>query len=77
MQHLLNQGEVIKEREGEYLKSLRLWLFAHDGITKKAEELIREYDILWSSREDIDGLLEAVRLRKLPELQASEQPKTV
>lgn len=72
VQHLLNQGEVIKEREGEYLKSLRLWLFAHDGITKKAEELIREHDILWSSREDLDRLLETVRLRKLPELKTSE-----
>ncbi len=66
VENLLRQAEIVREREGEDLKTLRLWIFAHDGVTQKAEELIRENGILWSTRQDLDGLLEAVNLRKLP-----------
>ncbi|MCP4691054.1 MAG: hypothetical protein GY859_23600, partial [Desulfobacterales bacterium] len=64
--HLLAQAEIVKEREGEDLETLRLWLFAHDGVTGPAKELMKEHGILWSTRSELDGLLEAARLRKLP-----------
>ncbi len=66
--HLLAQAEIVKEREGEDLETLRLWLFAHDGVTGPARELMKERGILWSTRAELDGLLETARLRKLPAL---------
>lgn len=63
--HLLKQGESVREREGENVR-VRLWLFAHDGVTKEAEALMHKHQILWSTRADLDALLEAVNLRKLP-----------
>ncbi|MDM8521766.1 hypothetical protein QUF80_00180 [Desulfococcaceae bacterium HSG8] len=69
VRHLLRQAEILRERKGDDLKTLRLWIFAHNGLTGKAKELIREHGILWSSREELDGLLREVNLRKLPELE--------
>jgi hypothetical protein len=66
---LLEQGCRVKEREGEVLRTLRLWIFAHDGVTEEAERLIQQHNVLWSSRADLDALLEAVNLRKLPLLE--------
>ena len=66
--NLIRQGEIVKEREGEYLETLRLWLFAHNGVTEKAAELMRECGVLWSDGEDLNNLLEMVGLRRLPEL---------
>ena len=68
-EHLLRQGEIVKEREKEHLERLRLWIFAHDGFTREAEKLMEENRVLWSAREDLDGLLETVGLRKLPDLE--------
>jgi hypothetical protein len=68
VKNLIQQGEVIKEREGKYLKSLQLWLFSHGGVTQSAEELMCEHGILWSDRDDLNGLLEIAGLRTLPEL---------
>ncbi|MCP4345540.1 MAG: hypothetical protein GY795_08440 [Desulfobacterales bacterium] len=72
VENLLRQAEVVREREGEYLETLRLWIFAHDGVTEKAEKMIHENGILWSARDDLDGLLEAVGLRKLPKFDDDE-----
>ncbi len=68
VEHLLRQGEILKRREKKYLKLLRLWIFSHDGFTRQAEEQMEQNQVLWSTREDLDGLLEAVNLRKLPVL---------
>jgi hypothetical protein len=64
--NLLEQAAEVRRREGEYLRTLRLWIFAHDGVTKEAERLMRKHHILWSSRVELDALLEEVNLRKLP-----------
>ncbi len=66
---LLEQAEILKEREGEDLEILRLWIFAHDGATGPAMELMKKHGDLWSTRTELDGLLETVRLRKLPALE--------
>jgi hypothetical protein len=64
---LIRQGDIVKEREGKYLKSLRLWLFAYDGVTESAEALMREHGVLWSDKNDMNQLLEGAGLRRLPE----------
>ncbi len=68
VKNLIRHGDVVKEREGKYLKTLRLWLFAHAGVTKKAEELMNEHGVFWSERDDLNKLLEIAGLRALPEL---------
>ncbi len=63
---LWEQGEAVKaEKEPD---AVRLWLFAHDGLTGEAETYAREKGILWSSRQEMDELLEYAGLRRLPEL---------
>lgn len=66
---LLRQAEILRQREGEDLRILRLWIFAHNGVTQKAEKLIRQNGILWSARAELDGLLKVAGLRKLPKLE--------
>jgi hypothetical protein len=70
VEDLLRQAEILRERKGDDLETLRLWIFAHDGLTRKAERIwSAEHGILWSSRAELDGLLREVNLRKLPELE--------
>ena len=71
----LRKGELVREAEGEDLQVLRLWFFAHDGFTEKAEALMREKGVLWSVRKDLDNLLKLVGLRQLPDI-AGEQVET-
>ena len=50
------------------MEILRLWLFANDGVTENAKKMLIENNILWSTRENLDGLLKYLNLSKLPEL---------
>ncbi|MFQ5617325.1 MAG: hypothetical protein ACE5GO_12805, partial [Anaerolineales bacterium] len=63
---LLAQAETVKV--GRKLRLVRLWLFAHEGLTPQAQAFAQEHDILWSTRADLDGLLAYLGLRKLPAL---------
>ena len=66
LQELLAQGEAVQT---DYPGStIRLWLFAHQGLTQEAETLARKRGILWSDRKQLDGLLTHLGLRKLPTL---------
>jgi len=69
VEDLLTQAERVREREGPDLQSLRVWLFAHDGVIEKAETLMRQHNILWSTRSDLDALLTLAKLRTLPKLE--------
>ena len=73
VESLMQKGNTVKEEVGEGLRILRLWFFAHDGFTKEAEALMLENGVLWSARDDLDGLLEHLGLRKLPELADEER----
>jgi len=64
----LHKADLVREIEGEGLQILRVWFFSHDGFTEEAKVLMREKGVLWSTREDLDGLLKEVGLRQLPEL---------
>ena len=75
VESLMRKGIIVKEEVGEGLQILRLWFFAHDGFTEDAEALMREKGVLWSARDDLDGLLEYLGLRKLPDI-AGKQVET-
>ncbi len=63
---LLDKAKMVqKDRDADLV---RAWFFGHDGFTKEAETLMQEQDIFWSTREDLDGLLDYVKLRRLPSL---------
>lgn len=68
VERLLEQADLLRERKGQDLETLRLWLFAHDGVTEGAEALMRQHHVLWSTRADLDALLALVNLRTLPEI---------
>ncbi|RKZ47180.1 MAG: hypothetical protein DRR00_22415 [Candidatus Parabeggiatoa sp. nov. 3] len=65
VESLFEHAQEINQRKG--LEILRIWLFAHDGVTKKAEKLMLQHGILWSNRADLDALLEIAKLRTLPD----------
>jgi hypothetical protein len=70
LQELLAQAATVQT---EYKpNAVRMWLFAHEGLTKEAEKLAREQGILWSTRTQLDELLTYLGLRKLPTLPTSE-----
>jgi len=63
---LIDKAKMVqKERDADIV---RAWFFSHDGFTKEAETLMQEQHIFWSTREDLDGLLDYVKLRRLPTL---------
>jgi len=68
VESLMRKGNIIKQEVGEGLQILRLWFFAHDGFTEDAKALMLKNGVLWSVREDLNGLLECLGLRGLPEL---------
>jgi len=65
VESLMRKGNIVKEEVGEGLQILRLWFFAHNGFTEEAEALMREKGVLWSTRDDLDELLECLGLRKI------------
>ena len=67
---LWEQGEAIRaEKEPD---AVRLWLFAQEGLTPEAEFFAREKGILWSSRPEMDALLDHAGLRRLPVLKSTK-----
>jgi hypothetical protein len=65
----LYKADLLRQKEGPGLQILRLWFFAHDGFTPEVEALMREEGVLWSDRNDMDGLLAHAGLKRLPEIE--------
>ncbi|MBV7335230.1 hypothetical protein KFU94_44720 [Chloroflexi bacterium TSY] len=66
LQGFLEQAKAV---QAEYDPiSICMWLFAHEGLTQEAEAFAQEEGILWSNREQLDGVLRYLDLRSLPEL---------
>ncbi len=66
VQQLLDKAQVVKlDRDADIM---RVWFFSFDGFSKKAVELMSEHGIYWSTQEDLNGLLDYVKLRRLPAL---------
>ncbi len=72
VEHLLKQADIVRQREGEDLRTLRVWLFAANGVSTPARNLLEDEGVLWSTRADLDALLELNGLRPLPDLDADE-----
>jgi len=67
IENMLKQKEIVNEQEGEYLTQIHLWLFACNGVTANAQELINKHNILLSTKQELNNLLEFLNLRKLPD----------
>jgi len=63
---LVEKGEWVRQDIGADVA--RAWYFSYDGFTKEARDFMQEQGVLWSTREDLDGLLDYVKLRRLPAL---------
>ncbi|KPA12766.1 hypothetical protein MHK_007053, partial [Candidatus Magnetomorum sp. HK-1] len=70
VRYLLKQSEIIIEQEGEGIKTVKLWLFSYAGVSQSAQSLLNKHNILWSTKDDLNQLLEFVKLRKLPEMES-------
>ena len=65
---LMNKGDLFRRKEGPGLKTLRIWFFSYSGFTEEAEEFIKENGILWSSKKELNDMLDYAGLRRLPEI---------
>nr|VFK71444.1 MAG: ATPase [Candidatus Kentron sp. UNK] len=64
IEKLLEKAAMVKkECDPDFV---RAWFFSHGGFTEEAEGFMQEKDVFWSTREDLDGLLDHVGLRRLP-----------
>ncbi len=66
LKELVSQAETVKEDMNPQV--VRLWIFAHEGLTKDAVVFAEKQGILWSSRKEFDKLLVYLGLRPLPDL---------
>jgi len=66
IQKLIDKGEWVTKHIGADFA--RVWFFSHDGFTKEAEQFMEKQGVLWSTRADLDGLLDYMKLRRLPQL---------
>jgi hypothetical protein len=68
IRNLIRQKELVREKMGKNLRSVTLWLFASSGVTVSAKKILEDNSILWSTKEELNSLLEYSGLRKLPEI---------
>ena len=66
LQELLDQAAAVQAQDNP--RTLRKWIFAHEGLTEDALALAQQEGVFWSTREQLDGLLTYLDLRKLPNL---------
>ena len=64
LKKLLEKAEIVKK--DRKTKLMRIWFFSYEGFSKEALEFMPKQGILWSTKEDLDGLLDYVKLRRLP-----------
>jgi hypothetical protein len=63
LKKLNQQAEAVKaEMKVVFLKK---WIFAYKGLTAKAKEFACEHEIFWSTRKELDALLDYLKLRPL------------
>jgi hypothetical protein len=66
LRELTAQADAVREDMNP--KVIRMWIFAHEGLTGDAKKFAEDHGILWSARREFDGLLEYLGLRPLPDL---------
>jgi hypothetical protein len=63
LKKLNQQAEAVKaEMKVVFLKK---WIFAYKGLTAKAKQFACEHEIFWSTRKELDALLDYLNLRPL------------
>ena len=68
VKNLLEQSIKLKQKQKQDSRKIKLWLFSNEGLTKPAKKMCEENNILWSSRDDLNALLDKSNLRSLPEV---------
>jgi len=66
LEELADQADVV--RRDMRPRVIRMWIFAHEGLTGPARKFAEENGILWSARKEFDDLLVHLGLRPLPDL---------
>ncbi|MCP4104832.1 MAG: hypothetical protein GY749_04735 [Desulfobacteraceae bacterium] len=66
LEELISQADTV--RKDMKPEVVRMWIFAHEGLTKDALAFAKKHGILWSSRKEFDELLTHLGLRPLPDL---------
>jgi len=66
LEELVSQADTVRKDMNP--RVIRMWIFAHEGLTKDALAYAEKHGILWSSRKEFDELLVHLGLRPLPEL---------
>jgi hypothetical protein len=66
IQKLIDKGEWVRKNIGADFA--RVWFFSCDGFTEEVEKFMETQGVLWSTRADLDGLLDYMNLRRLPQL---------
>ena len=63
LKKLNQQAEAVKaEMKVVFLKK---WIFAYKGLTASAKQFASDHEIFWSTRKELDALLEYLNLRPL------------
>jgi len=68
IKNLIRQGALVREKMGKNVRSVTLWLFSSSGVTENAKKRLEDNSILWSTRTELNTLLEYSGLRRLPEI---------
>jgi len=63
LKKLNEQAEAVKSEMNVVF--LKKWIFAHKGLTAKATQFACENEIFWSTRKELDALLDYLNLRPL------------
>ncbi len=66
LEELVSQADTVRRDMNP--RVIRMWIFAHEGLTGEALAYAEKHGILWSSRKEFDELLVHLGLRPLPEL---------
>ncbi len=66
LRELVSQADMVGQDKDPLV--IRMWLFAHNGLTREAEAFAEKHGILWSARKQFDELLAHLGLRKLPNI---------
>ncbi len=68
IENLIRQGELVREKMGKNVRSVTLWIFASSGVTGNAKKRLEDNSVLWSTKAELNALLEDSGLRRLPEI---------
>jgi len=68
IENLIRQGALVREKMGKNVRSVTLWIFASTGVTENAKKWLADKSVLWSTKAELNALLEDSGLRRLPEI---------